>query len=138
MPKKVGNLDLKNNKNQYKPHIARYGSVNHRSVMYLFGLFVFSSSLHPFLYSSSPAAFFVAFLNVFWGTGCHVNNLIRLRHVTGMSGVALFLNLCGSVLHACLWLAVLICYLGFLDGADKEDFDKEEKKTKPAEVAVDV
>ncbi|XP_005110530.1 uncharacterized protein LOC101857607 [Aplysia californica] len=64
---------------------------------------------------AGAGALAVGAMNLFWGTGCHVVNLIRLRHVTGMSTFTLFLNLIGSTLHCCLWLFVLICYIGFLD-----------------------
>uniref|UniRef100_A0A0B7AAA8 Uncharacterized protein n=1 Tax=Arion vulgaris TaxID=1028688 RepID=A0A0B7AAA8_9EUPU len=60
-------------------------------------------------------ALVVGTMNLFWGTTCHISNLIRLRHVTGMSSFILLLNILGSLLHCLLWIFVLICYIGFLD-----------------------
>ncbi|GFO04773.1 transmembrane protein 160 [Plakobranchus ocellatus] len=65
--------------------------------------------------SAGLGALLVGTMNLAWGTGCHVTNLIRLRHVSGMSGFTLFLHLAGSSLHCFLWAFVLICYIGFLD-----------------------
>lgn len=65
--------------------------------------------------SAGLGALMVGTMNLGWGTGCHVTNLVRLRHVSGMSSITLFLHLAGSCLHFFLWAFVLICFVGFLD-----------------------
>ncbi|KAH9499632.1 hypothetical protein Btru_074316 [Bulinus truncatus] len=64
------------------------------------------------------SALFIATLNIFWGTGSYITNLIRLRNASGMSPVTLFVNIIGSFLHSLIWCFVVICYLGFLDEND--------------------
>ncbi|CAG5133896.1 unnamed protein product [Candidula unifasciata] len=65
--------------------------------------------------SAGVGALVVAMMNLFWGTGCHITNLIRLRHISGMSGFNMTMNILGSSFHFFLWLFVLTCYIGFLD-----------------------
>ena len=72
-----------------------------------------------------PGALLVGTMNLAWGTGCHVTNLVRLRHVSGMSGLTLFLHLVGSSLHCILWAFVLICYIGFLDESRQPAGDED-------------
>ncbi|RUS91439.1 hypothetical protein EGW08_000763 [Elysia chlorotica] len=78
--------------------------------------------------SAGLGALLVGAMNLAWGTGCHVTNLVRLRHVSGMSRVTLFLHVSGSLLHCALWAFVLVCFIGFLDEArwpaDPEDQDR--------------
>ncbi|XP_059176903.1 transmembrane protein 160-like [Physella acuta] len=66
------------------------------------------------------AALFVGTMNLYWGTACHVTNLVRLRQVMGMSNLILFLNIFGAVLHCLIWSFAIICYLGFLDEASSD------------------
>lgn len=71
-------------------------------------------------------ALIVGTMNLFWGTACHITNLIRLRNILGMSGYTLTLNVLGSTAHCLLWVFVLICYIGFLD-----ETSANEKHLKP-------
>ncbi|KAK3796438.1 hypothetical protein RRG08_026693 [Elysia crispata] len=75
--------------------------------------------------SAGLGALLVGTMNLAWGTGCHVTNLVRLRHVSGMSGLTLFLHLVGSSLHCILWAFVLICYIGFLDESRQPAGDED-------------
>jgi len=99
------------------------------------GLAMISETSTPLGQTAGAVAIGVGCMNIFWGTSCHVTNLLRLRNVTGMSNFFLFLNVCGSMLHCCLWLMVLVCYIGFVD--EKREA-KEQEITAENEASNDV
>lgn len=83
-----------------------------------------------------PGAFLIGGMNLFWGTGCHVTNLIRLRQASGMSTLNLTLNVCGSLLHCVLFSIVLIFYIGFLDERSSSSTKTKTESSDDSDVKV--
>ena len=75
------------------------------------------------------AAFFVAGVNLSWGTYQYVYNLLHLRPRTGMSAVGAFLYVSMASLHLALWFIVCSLYLGYSDD-EEEEKDTETKANK--------
>ncbi|GFR90561.1 transmembrane protein 160 [Elysia marginata] len=93
------------------------------------GVAMMTEGASTFAQSAGLGALMVATMNLVWGTGCHVTNLVRLRNVSGMSSVTLFFHVAGSSLHCVLWAFVLLCYIGFLDetgGLPRDDKTKQQ------------
>ncbi|KAL8563038.1 hypothetical protein ACOMHN_067436 [Nucella lapillus] len=91
----------------------------------------------PLAMQAAEGAFFVAGLNLTWGTYQYIYNLLRLRRRTGVSAVGALLYSSMALLHIGLWLIVCTLFLGYTDD-DADGKPVKEETRNPGSTGGDV
>lgn len=83
---------------------------------------------------AAEGAFFVAGINLTWGTYHFVYNILCLRRRIGMSLLGALLQVSMATLHLMLWFMICLLYIGYSEGAEVEafmlDLENEDKEGK--------
>lgn len=70
---------------------------------------------------AAEGAFFVAGMNLTWGTTHFIYNLLYLRRQVGMSVLGALLQVSMATFHLVLWFMLCVLYISYSDECDVED-----------------
>ncbi|KAK7104286.1 uncharacterized protein [Littorina saxatilis] len=79
---------------------------------------------------AGEGAFFLAGMNLSWGTIQFIYNTFHLRQAMGMSMFGGLLHISFAVIHFILWFMVCMLYIGYSDESDMRAVEEEDRKKK--------